>query len=85
MEQHETFALTLYKRNNSTIETTIYCNHLKQLIRNITIGQFLRLHINCSSVTDFQSKAVEMKERFHHTCHPTSYISSAYILRGNPC
>lgn len=53
-------------------------NQSNQLIPNIPISQFLRLCRKCSTVTDLQSEAVEIKVHFQHRGYPISYISSAH-------
>ncbi|CAJ0958547.1 unnamed protein product [Ranitomeya imitator] len=60
-------------------------HHPFPLKRGIPKGQFLRLHRNCSSLSDFKTKSVELKYRFKDRGYPDDVINSAYCsaLRSN--
>lgn len=83
--------LTILKKSNGELETTIYrkplsrntllranSHHPKNLIKNIPIGQFLRLKRNCTNEADFENKAMEMAHRFRERGYAQTDISSAY-------
>ncbi|KAL2083083.1 hypothetical protein ACEWY4_020856 [Coilia grayii] len=83
--------LTVYKNAQGTLETAIYrkplsrntllradSHHPKQLIKNIPIGQFLRLRRNCSSDAEFEQGAIEMSKCFHNRGYSAGDISTAY-------
>lgn len=53
-------------------------NHPKHLVKNIPVGQFLRLRRNCSTDSEFQSKAVDMKERFLSRGYSEYNVSRAF-------
>lgn len=83
--------LTIYKNSQGGLGTSIYrkplsrntilradSHHPKQLIKNIPIGQFLRLRRNCSNDAEFERGAVEMIERFRNRGYTENDISAAY-------
>ncbi|OCT72143.1 hypothetical protein XELAEV_18035109mg [Xenopus laevis] len=75
----------------NTIHTTIYrkpCSgntllhaqswHPRSQIAGIPIGQFLRLHRNCSTLGEFKIKADEMRDRFQERGYNSKSIQRAY-------
>ena len=83
--------LTIFKSKDGLFDTTIYrkplsrntllranSNHSKQLIRNIPIGQYLRLRRNCSATSDFKLKAAELTNRFVERGYNQVDLDAAY-------
>lgn len=69
--------LTIFKDVNNTLQSTIHrkplsrntllkadSNHPSHLLRNIPVGQFFRVRRNCSTTTDFMSKASQLVHGF---------------------
>ena len=53
-------------------------NHPSHIIKNIPIGQFLRLRRNCSTDMDFNEKAKEMVARFLERGYPKDLLDEAW-------
>nr|XP_033799951.1 vomeronasal type-2 receptor 26-like [Geotrypetes seraphini] len=73
------FSTSIYRKPTDRNNLLRYdSHHPRHLRRNIPTGQFLRLRRLCSSRTEFECKAEDMKERFKERGYPTSVIKKAY-------
>ena len=83
--------LTIFKDVNNILQSTIYrkplsrntllradSNHSPHLVRNIPVGQFLRVRRNCSTSADFMSKAAHLAHRFEQRGYDKSDITKAW-------
>lgn len=83
--------LTIFKDENSTLQSTLYrkplsrntllqadSNHPPHLVRNIPTGQFLRVRRNCSTLSEFTSKASDLARRFEQRGYNKHDISNAW-------